>query len=243
MARFSCGGKTDPGRVRQQNEDALLILPDRGLFIVADGMGGHNAGEIASALAVDSVNDSLNEEKLRAISGNAEEIHHSLIGAFNNANALVMEKAAEEDTLSGMGCTLVVALLDGSALHVCHAGDARCYLADADHLMALTHDDAAANELTGGFKNGGFGASIPRNIITMAVGFPFPHDPEYQVIPIESGQKIILCSDGLWSMLDDAKIQSLLQMAADPEEAAERLVEGANEAGGKDNITALVVFF
>lgn len=243
MPRFSCGGKTDPGRVRLQNEDSLLVLPERGLFVVADGMGGHNAGEIASALAVTSVDASLTEEKLRTISGNSEEIHHTLINAFNTANATIMQKASDDEKLSGMGCTLVVALLDGSFLHVCHAGDARCYLADDLQLAQLTHDHSVIKEMPGEFEKEKSVGYIPRNIITMAVGFPFPHDPEYQVVPVEPGQKALLCSDGLWSMLEDDEMHDLLMTSPNPGQAAEDLVEKANEAGGKDNISAVVVYF
>ena len=228
---ISVSGRTDSGRVRANNEDCFAVFAERGLFLVADGMGGHLAGEVASRAAVESLAAYFSKARLRAMRGNPPEIQHAMLRGLHHANAEVMRLAAADAGQRGMGCTLVAALIDAGTLHTCHVGDVRCYLADAQGLERLTSDHSLGDE-------GG-----ARHVVTRALGFPFPEDPEYHARRLRPGQRILLCSDGLWSMVDDLCLGRILQEAGEPAAACDRLIEAANAAGGQDNITALVIFF
>ncbi|RLC28735.1 MAG: serine/threonine-protein phosphatase [Deltaproteobacteria bacterium] len=242
---ISSAGKTDTGRVRSHNEDSFCILPDRNIFLVADGMGGHNAGEVASQAAIETLNHYFSRNAVRKVRGNQEEIRHFLIKGLHHANDTVMEMAREDQSRHGMGCTLVTGMIDGNVLHTCHVGDARCYIADAQGITQLTVDHSAIAAYR---EKAGSGEETdperpPRQVITRAIGFPFPEDPEYHCQELQSGDRLLLCSDGLWSMLDDEQIHDILVSTDTSEKASTVLVERANAAGGTDNITAVVVFF
>lgn len=231
-------GRTDTGRVRSHNEDAFCILKDRRLLLVADGMGGHNAGEVASRLAVDFLAERFSPQQVGRCLGNAQGIRHLLLQGLRQANEAVIAEAQGKESLQGMGCTLLAGLLDRKTLHLCHVGDTRCYRAGNDGLQQITtdHTMAAAWE---GSRNG---QPPPRHVITRAIGFPFAEDPEYHELRLATGDRLLFCSDGLWSMLPSSQLEAILAGAATPEQACDRLIEAANEAGGRDNITTVVVF-
>ena len=235
-------GRTDTGMVRDHNEDSFCSLRNRRLFVVADGMGGHNAGEIASRLAIESLLEFLSEEKIREIRGNDDEIHQSMLAAFKHANETVMAKAADDETMQGMGCTMVACLLDENRLHTCHVGDARCYLSEKGSLQQLTTDHTTVAYINKIDTNNNE-IQIPRQVVTRAIGFHFPEGPEYHKNILRPGSRILLCSDGLWNMVDHTRIEQILLNAPTPEKASETLVTAANEQGGRDNITALVIFY
>ncbi|MGV1099194.1 PP2C family protein-serine/threonine phosphatase [Thiovibrio sp. JS02] len=234
-------GRTDTGRVRKHNEDSFATLRNRRIFIVADGMGGHNAGEVASRLAIEALLDYLSEERIKAMRGNDNEIRHNLLKAFNHANTVVMENSAADPSHAGMGCTLVACLLDGGTLHTCHVGDARCYVAEGGKLVQITTDHTGVTFVQTPTLTEKENQKA-RNVVTRAIGFPFPQDPEYHKNLLRPGARVLLCSDGLWNMVDHTRIEQMLLNAATPEEASEALVNAANEEGGRDNITALVIF-
>jgi len=238
-------GRTDTGRVRANNEDSFAILGDRKLFLVADGMGGHNAGEVASRIAIEALVAYLSPSALNGMRGNAEQIQHFLISGLRHANDEVMRVAAADEGKRGMGCTLVAALVDGQTLHTCHVGDARCYLVDGDSLVQITTDHTLVAKVEAAVRGGEEAPvrSVNRHVVTRAIGFPFQEDPEYHACPLVQGRsRVLLCSDGLWSMVDDARALEVIQQTSSPEEATEILVREANEAGGKDNITAVLVY-
>lgn len=235
-------GRTDTGMVRNHNEDSFCSLRNRRLFVVADGMGGHNAGEVASRLAIESLLEFLSEEKVREIRGNDEEIHQSMLAAFNHANQAVMSKAAADATMQGMGCTMVACLLDEKTLHTCHVGDARCYLSEKGSLKQITTDHTTVTYIHKTDANNKE-VQIPRQVVTRAIGFPSHEGPEYHKNMLRPGSRILLCSDGLWNMVDHTRIEQILLNAPTPEKASETLVTAANEQGGRDNITALVIFY
>lgn len=243
---FACFGRTDTGRVRSHNEDSFVMLADRNLYVVADGMGGHNAGEVASRVAVENLVRYFTGDLVKKIRGNAEEIQHQLMRAFEETNRLVMEMASENEAHRGMGCTLIVGLIDQKALHTCHVGDVRCYWADEHNVHQITTDHTltAALENEGSLYPPGERETLVRgrNVVTRAIGFPQRESPEYHRIPIDVGRRLLFCSDGLWSMVDDVEIHDILRSSTSPEQACDRLVKRANEAGGRDNITAVVVF-
>lgn len=235
-------GRTDTGMVRDHNEDSFCSLRNRRLFVVADGMGGHNAGEVASNLAIESLLDFLSEEKIREIRGNDQEIQHTMLAAFNHANETVMAKASADATMQGMGCTMVACLLDENRLHTCHMGDARCYIFERGRLQQITTDHSSVTYIHKTDANNN-AVQIPRNVVTRAIGFHSQEGPEYHKNILRPGSRILLCSDGLWNMVDRTRIEQILLSAPTPENASETLVKAANEQGGRDNITALVIFY
>lgn len=235
-------GRTDTGRRRSHNEDSFSSLRNRRIFIVADGMGGHNAGEVASRLAIESLLDFLSEERITQARGKDEAIHELLLAGFHHANETVMAKAATDEQLQGMGCTMVACLLDRDHLHTCHVGDARCYLTDRHRLTQLTTDHTALAPVRSPGQPETENPKL-RHVVTRAMGFPFPEEPEYHKNLLRPGSRVLLCTDGLWNMIDSTRIEQILVNAASPEEACEQLVNAANEEGGRDNITTLVIFY
>jgi len=235
--RYHAFGRTDTGMVRDHNEDSFAILADREIYLVADGMGGHNAGEVASRLAIETLIDYFTPARLRRMRGHDEETRHSLVVGLHQANRAVMDAAEYEPNYRGMGSTLIVCRLDGATLHTCHVGDTRCYVADASGITQITTDHTAMTYLPRGEGE----KPRSRPVVTMAIGFAFQQDPEYHRLTLKPGQQVLLCSDGLWSMVTDAEIHAILMAAASLEEACANLLERANAAGGRDNITAVVL--
>lgn len=225
-------GVTDVGRVRDGNEDDFIDQADRlGLVAVADGMGGHRAGEVASATAL---------EALRAAVANGR----SLRDAIEGANDAVLEKSESDRELHGMGTTLTAGMLgsDGQ-LVVGHVGDSRAYLVRDGELTQITNDHSLVEELVRGGELTPEQAEVHprRSIITRALGI----DPQVEVdeypIDLRPGDRILLCSDGLTTMVRPDDIAGILNREHDPKRAAQLLVDAANEAGGEDNVTAVII--
>lgn len=237
-------GLTDRGMVRENNEDGFGIMDGANIFMVADGMGGHNGGEVASKLAIETLIASLKGDTANRLHGNPTAIRHTLTRGFEIANDTVRKQAKGNPDLKGMGCTLVCALVDGHTLHCCHVGDARCYIytpgeglkqVTTDHTTLVQYQMALESEET-------MPELPPRNVVTRVIGYPFPEPPEYHAVPLTPGCRVILCSDGLWSMVDDNELLEIISRASSPEDACKKLVDRANEAGGTDNITTLTIF-
>lgn len=264
-------GLTDLGRVRPSNEDQFVVvelartmavhqtsLPQakaqysshRGhVFLVADGMGGHEAGETASALGVVSVEGFLLNTLKRFfhLEVPAEQnVLNELKAAFLEADARIFEEASQHPEMLGMGTTLTLALAVDWRLLVAHAGDSRCYLYSSGDLYQLTQDHTVAAEMV---RRGELSAKQAsrhpsRNIITNVLG---GHDPGVRVemhkLSLEPGDVVLLCSDGLTGMVPDARIAAILDAEREPKVACERLVAEANARGGKDNITVIMARF
>jgi protein phosphatase len=237
-------GRTDTGKVRSHNEDSFCILRKKRLFVVADGMGGHNAGEVASRECIEALVEFFNEDTAQRMRGNNNLIEVRMIEAFHHANKVVMKKAASDPAHRGMGCTLVTCFLDEKTLHTCHVGDARCYLFAGTDLIQITTDHTGVTYYSKQRQQGEDDTMVnqTRNVVTRAIGFPFPQDPEYHRNPLADGNKVLLCSDGLWSMVPDDHIKEILKTSSTPEHACNQLILAANDRGGRDNITALVIF-
>lgn len=235
-------GKTDIGKTRTNNEDYFAIRDQCLLYIVADGMGGHKGGEVASRTATESILTFFSPLFCKKISSNPEEIRHALIGAFHHANDMVIEMSSTNDDLQGMGCTLVACLIDDDTLYTCHVGDARCYLANEQTITQITRDHTFTSDGKVASNGGGKKTKKQSNMLTRAIGFPFPEDPDYHSHKIESGNKIVLCSDGLWNMVENQIIYQVLRESITPEQACDKLVKMANNNGGRDNITAVVIY-
>ena len=222
---------TDVGRVRAANEDAFVIDDDTRLFAVADGMGGHQAGEVASETAIAALRSRLQEGR-------------PLDEAIVDANSAVVARAAGDPALRGMGTTLTAAVLgDDHELVIGHVGDSRAYLWRDGALEQLTVDHSVVAELIAAGQLTEAEAEVDprRAMITRALGIDV--DVEVDVIPLALtvGDRLLFCSDGLTTMLRDDAIADVLRGEADRDLAAHELVEAANEAGGTDNITVLLI--
>lgn len=228
---------TSTGRVRNHNEDAFGCCPERGIFVVCDGMGGAAGGEVASRMAVDTVLGRLDVGD----SGAADrELLHAAIA---DANRAVLERAESDAGLYGMGTTLVALLLHPEAALIAHAGDSRCYLFRDGRLSRCTHDHSLVDEQIrlGAITQEEAERSPLRSVITRAIGTQQSVAEELTELPVESGDRFLLCTDGLTREVPEARIAEVLTAEADLESAAQRLVEAANEAGGRDNVTCLLV--
>lgn len=244
-------GQTDVGRRRKLNEDNLLVDPKANLYAVCDGMGGHNAGEVASQIAIETlhafIQKSQEEQDITWPYGFEDSLStdgNRLKTALKLANRKVYATADNREDLSGMGTTAVAALVTGNLLTLGSAGDSRCYLLRAGKLSQLTRDDswvsAAAAE---GILNAEEIERHPlKNVITKAVGAKDSIEIEVVERRLENGDLALICSDGLHSMINDEQIQSLLAApAASLQETAARLIDAANDAGGKDNVSVVLV--
>jgi len=229
--RFVAGAATDVGRVREGNEDAFVVDDRLRLFAVADGMGGHRAGEVASATAV---------EALRASVAAGSPVDE----AIRAANAAVLEKSDADTDLAGMGTTMtaVVSPGDGDAV-IGHVGDSRAYLLHEGELSQLTDDHSLVEELVREGRLTSEQAEVhpQRSIITRALGIESDVDVDRYTVPAVVGDRVLLCSDGLTTMVRADDIASILRREPHPGHAAEQLVDAANEAGGEDNITVVVL--
>lgn len=236
-------GATDVGKERTNNEDYFLISLKKNLNIVADGMGGHNAGEIASLNAVETVNDYFTEELLSQIEADGEKIENEMKASLLKANQKILEMAKTNNAYHGMGCAVVVALIKGNSLHLCHVGDARAYICNADGIQLLTTDHSKVMDLVkaGQMTMEEARTSPLKNELSQALGSPETVVPEYNYYSLKDGDKVLLCSDGLWDMLSDEEIHEIVRQKKPAKTLCEDLVTAANEAGGHDNITVVVI--
>lgn len=228
--RFIVGAATDVGRVREGNEDAYLVDSGHTLYAVADGMGGHRAGEVASATALEALRSAV-------VAGNAID------EAVHAANTAVFEKSVRDDSLRGMGTTIVAAVPGESGLLLAHVGDSRAYLHRAGELEQVTVDHSLVEELVREGRITAAQAAVhpQRSIITRALGVGPDVDVDVIPVALENGDRVLICSDGLSSMIHADEIARVLATVPDPTAAANALVDSANRAGGEDNITALVL--
>ncbi len=243
------GWATDPGLVRPSNEDALLImhivyegsreLLPLGLFLVADGMGGHRGGEQASDLAVREIARYLVSRLLiphLAHRGPDHPIKELLEEALQAANAQILQ------AVPGGGTTVVGALVIGESVHLIHVGDSRAYLVWPDRLEQLTEDHSLVQRmisLKGLSEEEAIG--VPRNVLYQALGHPSRLNPGYRRVSLPRDAWLMLCTDGLWGEVSEARILQIIWESASPQEACHRLVQEAKAAGGHDNISVILV--
>lgn len=229
-SRAPFGSRTDVGCVRDHNEDSLAVKPP--LFVVADGMGGHAAGEVASEIAVQVISD-------RAPAGPDAE---ALEAAVEEANAAILQAARDGRGREGMGTTCTAAILEGERLVIAQVGDSRAYLLHQGTLQQLTRDHSlVADMIEAGQLTPEEARNHPnRSMITRALGSAPATKPDLYEINVETGDRLLLCSDGLTSMLRDEDIERILARCHDPQRAAAQLVNEAIAAGGYDNVTVIV---
>jgi protein phosphatase len=223
--KLRVGARTDVGRVRQGNEDSYTAAEP--LFAVADGMGGHQGGEVASSLAL---------EILGKGGGTLEEL-------VRKANDEVFRRAAQDPGLAGMGTTLTALLVDGEVLRLVHVGDSRAYLLRDGNLQRITKDHTVVERLVDDGRLTPQEAEMhpQRSVLTRALGVDEALQVDQAAIEPKSGDRLLLCSDGLTGMIDEEQIVRILIDKAGPQAAADALVEAANRAGGQDNVTAIVI--
>lgn len=243
-------GRSDVGRKRDFNEDAFAVDLENGLFAIADGMGGAAAGEVASGIAIATLTEFIartaknpggerpygSDERL---SGQANRLRSAIL----LANETIYRTIEEHEEMKGMGTTLVAALARDSGVCVGHVGDSRVYLWREGELRQITNDHSWVNEQVSlGLLSREEASRHPfRNVITRALGSREQVAAEVIEVPLSPGDRLLLCSDGLTNMLDDRRIQAVLDAhPGDHEAAASELVDQANQAGGEDNITVIV---
>ena len=251
--KISYQAVTDVGRKRKGNEDSLFLNPEQRLFVVADGMGGHAAGEVASKVAVDSINEFVTltggDEEITWPFGLDETISYDgnrLKTAIRHANRKVLEATREKTEYEGMATTVAAVLVDGDLANLGHVGDSRIYLWSEGELLQLTSDHSWVNEqIQSGVISAEQARSHPlRNVVTRALGGKPDLAVDMQTRKMKGGDVLLLCSDGLTGMVPDEEVARILEEAkGDIEKGARDLVAEANAHGGEDNITVVLLKF
>ena len=241
---------TDPGRVRGHNEDCVESRPELGVVVLADGMGGYNAGEVASGMATSSISAGLAESWTRdALKGLDREaamaLAQSVIQAqVVKANAAIYAAAQKDPHCAGMGTTLVACLFYDNFLTVAHVGDSRLYRMRNDVLEQVTRDHSLLQEQidSGLISKEDARSSHNKNLVTRAVGIDPDVEAEVHSYDVQVNDIFLLCSDGLNDMIEDEEIQmTLIALSSNLELTAQQLVQAANDAGGRDNVSVMLV--
>lgn len=225
------GSRTEIGNVREHNEDSLTVLPP--LFAVADGMGGHEAGEVASEITINTLND------LAPQSADAEALARAVVAA----NLNVIKAPSQGVGREGMGTTLTAAILEKERLVIAQVGDSRAYLLHNGSLQQLTRDHSLMADMieAGQLTEAEARVHPNRSVITRTIGSDPHMQPDLYELNVETGDRLLLCSDGICGMIEDHEIASIMRQAPSAQSCADQLVEAALAAGGFDNATAVVV--
>jgi protein phosphatase len=251
---FKVHGQSDVGRIRQNNEDNFGIDRELGLFIVADGMGGHAAGEVASRMAIELTMDYIrrtaesDEPYLTGFNTKYSRAGNRLNSAIILANQVISDTASSRQEWQGMGTTLVAAWLgdpDRSRLTIAHVGDSRGYLLRYGELRQLTTDHSLVEEQIreGLISREEAQNSLNRNMITRALGYRERVNPDIIELALDPGDKLLLCSDGLNTMLTDQEIHRIIMLNGNIAKACAQLINAANDKGGRDNTTIILASF
>lgn len=229
-------GRTDVGRQRTTNEDAMLVDDQLGLYLVCDGMGGHASGQIASDLAVRTI-----AQALKTGEPAPREGEDSLQAAMQAANQTVYQRSQVDPACHGMGTTAVGLRVEADLLHICHCGDSRVYLLRGGKLSQLTRDHSLVNLYKDKPELEGQMGPASSNVIVRAIGLEERVEIDHRVVALEVGDIYLLCCDGLTDMVDDWMIREILTSGETLEVMSENLVRAANMNGGSDNITVVLV--
>jgi serine/threonine protein phosphatase PrpC len=237
---------TDTGCVRERNEDAFLADVERGLFIVADGMGGRRGGDVAAHLAVKSVQAIIRERLASGIAPRPEDLD-DLSGLLEGA-AMAASKAIQVEGLAkmeylGMGAAIVAALVAGGHVHIAHMGDSRAYLLREDELRRLTDDHTIVGAL---LRHGEISPEEAvdhpaRGRLTRFAGMEPTAEPSMRSVALEAGDRLVLCTDGLWGAVGDVEMGRILSRPVGCDAACRVLIDAGRAEGGEDNLTAVVV--
>lgn len=247
--KLAFAGRTDTGRARPHNEDAIATEVDHGLVVLADGMGGYKAGEVASAIAIQQVTDMVAENLKSAHKNNetSEEGYRPetvlLRQAVERANETIHQTAQSQPQCEGMGTTIVACLFYDNQVSIAHVGDSRLYRLREDYFEQITTDHSLLQELVsrGFYTPEEARESLNRNLVTRALGIEPTVEVDLQEEIVLTGDLYLLCSDGLSDMVDDKDIHLTLQsFGGNLEKTADRLVDMANDGGGRDNISVVL---
>jgi protein phosphatase len=239
---FNVGFATDIGRKRAQNQDNGAAVPELGLFLVADGMGGHRGGETASAIAVETITKVVKEA-----AGSQVDEAVILKEAIQAANQAIHDRATEQPDLHGMGTTVTAMLFAEGVLYIGHVGDSRCYFMRPDALWQVTRDHSLVQEKlrAGLITREQVKTDRMKNVITRSVGFELNVEVEIYEFATQPGDVFLVCSDGLSGLIEDSTMLALVQKHLftdkNADAAVKSLVAAANENGGDDNITTVMV--
>ena len=240
-------GLSDVGKRRELNEDSFGVYGFEdgmlcGVCVLADGMGGHNAGEVASSMAVEAV---LNELKEDLSEQESNQVSHNIMSAIDYANSNIYEKSLKNPEQAGMGTTLVVAYVTDSFVRIANIGDSRAYVVSQNKICRITVDHSVVEELVqrGSITREEARRHPDKNIITRALGTDLFVEADYYDYVPTVGETILLCSDGLTEMVDEDEIKDIINNAENENLAVQSLVEKANENGGVDNITVVALRF
>lgn len=242
-------GYSDKGMVREGNEDSFVVAPEIGFFAVADGMGGHNAGEVASRMAIEVLRDYLERTTIgdclpdNGKNPDCSDAANHLASGIRHANRVIYESTRNNPAWRNMGTTIVAAILNENRLSIAHVGDSRAYLLRGGGIIALTEDHSLVAEQvrSGHISIETAESSSQRNIITRALGSGAEPEVELCDLLLAPEDRILLCSDGLTTMVSEAKIRSIVLGSSNPDEICRLLVEEANNNGGRDNVTVAVI--
>ena len=237
--RAVAAGLSDVGKERKHNEDRFLLLPEFGVFVVADGMGGHQSGEVASRMAASSVAGYFRS------SAKQRSIREALVSSLSDANAKIFARADDSRAHRGMGTTVVAAAFSplDAMLYIAHAGDSRCYRIRDARMEQLTRDHSLLQDalLERPDLTESDLAYLPRNVITRALGIGPSVELDVRAEPVQPGDYFLLCSDGLHGLVADADMVNVVLGARTLTDACQALIRRANANGGKDNITAVMI--
>jgi len=237
-------GATDVGQVRSANQDSFFADDSQRLYLVADGMGGHAGGEIASGLCVEIIPNYVRDQQAvfeLCTSHPDQRIANALASSINFASTKIYEKALENPKLKGMGTTATVLKIIGNYAYIAHVGDSRCYLVRCGYIYQITNDHSLVSEQVraGILSKEEAEQHHLRNVITRSVGYQEEEDVDTTSFELEDGDLILLCSDGLHGKVPDKEIS--LQIQNRQTEAVSGLIATANQRGGEDNITGVIV--
>jgi protein phosphatase len=232
------GFVTSTGLVRTNNEDDLCVNGEYGLFAVADGMGGHQAGEVASRMALSVLN-----RRFQRLVDEGAEVGQALLQAAKAANHEVFAESRRNDLYKGMGTTLSACAVRKQRLFLVHVGDSRVYLVRSGEMLRLTEDHSMVQELLneGRIRAEDVPAHPYRNVLSRALGTEAELEFDFREVPLQAGDRLLLCTDGLTAQVADETIRALITSTGDPEKGVQDLLQLALDQGGTDNITLILV--
>lgn len=243
--KIVAGGHTDAGMKRPKNEDSFAVEGEVGVFVVADGVGGSACGEVASKMAVDIIGDYFRGAASKAaLTADGSSARGEITTAVKQANGQIYNAAKDNPKLSGMATTVVAAALTADRLTIAHAGDSRLYLIRGNTIEQLTDDHSlVAEQIRKGMMTKEEAHEVGmRNVITQSLGFSQDIDVDVEEMTVYDGDALLLCSDGLYTMVPETAILHTVRSSDDPKHVCERLVYLANKKGGRDNITVIVAY-
>lgn len=235
------GSLTDIGKVREINQDSFAVVPESGLYVVADGMGGHAAGEKASQTAVAIIQDRLGSGAVQAANGQLLDL---LQTSIQEANREIINASMEDASMRGMGTTATVIVTKENQMYIGHVGDSRAYLIRNRRIDQITDDHSIVAQLVRARAiTPQEAARHPyRNVITRCLGMQVDVEADTQQRELKAGDRLLICSDGLSGLVSDDEMLQHVLSSQDPQQTCQELVNLANERGGSDNITVVLIF-